>query len=164
MKNKLKLVMFCLFITTALSSQVEVNKWSGEMELWRCKSDPNFIITYKINIGEGGKNSFIEINGPTKMDSMQIKGVLKILPLSAAGNLTSRAVKTQEIFIDQAGFSKEFVFDFENISQVSFEAQGDCSDLKNQYRSLKKTNMQFPKKDSTEVKPKTKTAKAGVRG
>jgi hypothetical protein len=117
-----------VFLSTNIVFGQTVNVWSDYMVMWQCKSDTSLKLMYRVNIGEDGRNSFVEMIGPDKMDSVEIFGTLKIQVNHTDGSFTASETKNEKIDIKEGYFSKQYVSDFNNINQISFE--GDCLNLK----------------------------------
>lgn len=153
-----KLCILWLLILIKISYSQTANQWTEEKLLWKCREDTSIKLSYRVNIGEGGMNSLVEINGPNKLDSMKIVGTLSAHIVRRDGNISLENVKQEKITIDKAFYSQNFTFDISSLDQISF--QGSCISTKKLI--FKKYNF---KNDSTKkITPKTKTDAMGKRG
>lgn len=150
-------ILLILFLIKSSYSQI-INQWSEEKILWQCKEDTSIKLSYRVNIGEGGINSLVEINGPNKLDSMKIIGTLSARIILRDGNISNEKVEQEKITADKPFYSQSFTFDISNLNQISFE--GSCISTK----KLIFKKIQFEKDTMKKFTPKTKTNAMGKRG
>ena len=126
MKNFIYLFIITIFTSNNLFSQ-SFGEWSNEMILWQCKSDPSIKLMYRVNIGEGGNNSFIELIKPETKGEFVISGILKVEENKKRDNYSQNTTKTEVVKIDQNSMDKQYLFDFSYTHQISFE--GTCINM-----------------------------------
>lgn len=153
-----KIFSLTLFLSIALSNlfSQKVNEWSNEMVLWQCQSDPNLKLMYRVNLGEGGYNSLVELIVPSNMGTSTISGVLKVEENKKPESYNSSSVKTETIKIDQASIDKQYNFNISNISQISFEGTCNVSNSTIKVNFDKAEKYEFPpsKSELTDIQTK----------
>jgi hypothetical protein len=122
-----KTVFIFLFtvLKCTLFSQT-VNQWTEEMILWQCQSDPKLKLMYRVNLGDGGYNSLVELIVPSNIGTSVISGVLKVEENRNIDSYNSSTTKTESIKISQGSFDKQYIFNISSINQISFE--GTCTE------------------------------------
>ncbi len=124
MKKRIFAILFIGLLINSSFGQ-NINEWSKEMLLWQCPSDPNLKLMYRVNFGDGGYNSLVELVVPTNIGQSIISGVLKIEENKDRDNFTAPTSKTETIKIDQSSIDKQYNFRISGINQISFE--GACT-------------------------------------